>query len=225
MAGVRRNVPNAASSGLQAQAYSVLLDVVSDGTLKAGRALDVDLLADRTGLPSSIIDAALERLASHGFVERAAGQRYVVAACTRDEARRVLVRQGDIDAAAFEDPVVPLGNDRRVIGLAIVAQGREALSVGSLPRLAEADLAFHRMLADVAAGPDADRDDVEHWTRLRRVASEWWAHASATQAARAWEEHAAILEALSRGATGDGAQLVRRHVVSSIEAVSRFDAT
>ncbi|MBM3525970.1 MAG: GntR family transcriptional regulator, partial [Alphaproteobacteria bacterium] len=87
-------MPTAASSDLQAQAYDVLLDIVSDGSLKAGRALDVGLLADRTGLPPTSIDQALERLLANGFVERGEAHRYLVARCSREEARRIFVRQG-----------------------------------------------------------------------------------------------------------------------------------
>lgn len=217
-------MPRAAGSVLQAQAYSVLLDIVSDGALKAGRSLDIPLLASRSGLPAALIDDALSRLAMAGLVDRIGGQRYVVAACSSAQARRLLVQQGDRDAGAIEDQVGALDTDRRVVGLKIIAQGREACSLGALSRLAEADLAFHRFIDDLAVDADFGARDDDHWLYLRRVFCAWWAHADESQAARAWDEHAEILDALTRGDAVDAGHLVRRHVVSSVEVVGRFTA-
>lgn len=218
-------MPQAAGSELQAQAYSVLLDIVSDGALKAGRSLDIALLASRSGLPAASIDAALSRLAAAGLVERMGGQRYVVAACSPAQARRMLVHQGDRDAGAIEEQLGALDADRRVVGLTIIAQGREACSLGSLTRMAEADLAFHRFIEDLVGGADAGARAEDHWLHLRRVYCAWWAQASERQAVRAWDEHGQILDALSRGDVGEAGRLVRRHVVSSVEVVGRFPAT
>lgn len=211
----KNDIAIAPSESLVSQTYRAILDAICDGTLAPDERLNQERLADALNVSRQPVGQALALLKAQGFVKDS-GRRGVVVA-TPD--RRFLTSMYELRAAL--DPLGArlaagkLDETERERGKELIAVGRNALVNGDVHDLVEADAAFHQFLYRLSGNPLLIEVMELYWNHLRRAMSEVLRERG--QAERVWDEHQAILDAVTEGRPVVAADLARHHVESAAE--------
>jgi len=99
--------------------------------------------------------------------------------------------------------------DAKAWGPALIAEGRAAVASGSVKRMIEADMRFHRLLYDLSGNPIIAETAQLHWHHIRRLMGGYLQHYRVR--ASVWDEHEAILQAVIKGDAELAEQRARRH--------------
>ncbi|MGH6900953.1 MAG: GntR family transcriptional regulator, partial [Geminicoccaceae bacterium] len=91
----------------------------------------------------------------------------------------------------------------------ILEQGRAAVAAGDKPAMADADLAFHGLVNELAGNPVIVEIARQQWSHIRRAIDV--VLDDPTLHARIWDEHAAILAAIEGGDAARAERLAREH--------------
>lgn len=155
--------------------------------LAPGARIAQEDLAERLAASRQPISHALQRLKQQGLV-REAGRRGLVVAPIEADYMRALYEV----RAALE-------------------RGRAAVATGDKVALADADLAFHGVVNELAGNPAITEIAREQWSHIRRaidvVLDDPGVHA------RVWDEHAEILSAIAAGDAARAERLAREHAI------------
>ncbi|HZA67586.1 MAG TPA: FCD domain-containing protein, partial [Geminicoccaceae bacterium] len=92
---------------------------------------------------------------------------------------------------------------------AILERGRAAVAAGDKTAMAEADLAFHGLINDLAGNPVIVEIARQQWSHIRRAIDV--VLDDARLHARVWDEHAAIVGAIAEGNAARAERLARAH--------------
>ena len=101
-------------------------------------------------------------------------------------------------------PQIPSGNLKK---LQLSNEGRAAFASGSVKRMVEADMRFHRLLYDLCSNPMIAETAALHWHHIRRLIGGYLQHYPMRNV---WDEHQAILDAVMSG-DPDRAEAAARH--------------
>lgn len=179
--------PVAPRAQLVEQVYDRLLQAICRRQLAPGARIAQEDLAERLAVSRQPISHALQRLKQQGLV-REAGRRGLVVAPIEADYMRALYEV----RAALE-------------------RGRAAVATGDKAALADADLAFHGVVNELAGNPAITEIAREQWSHIRRaidvVLDDPGVHA------RVWDEHAEILSAIAAGDAARAERLAREHAI------------
>jgi DNA-binding GntR family transcriptional regulator len=189
--------------------YEAILDAICGGELPAGARINQDELAQRLNVSRQPIVQALALLKVQGFV-RESGRRGVVAApLDTDAICHLYELRSALDGVACRGAAQRGSADARAWGPHLIAEGRAAVASGSVKRMIEADMRFHRFLYELSGNPIIAETAALHWHHIRRLMGGYLQHYRVRDSV--WNEHEAILDAVMRG-DGDAAEkLARRH--------------
>lgn len=179
--------PVAPRAQLVEQVYDRLLQAICRRQLAPGARIAQEDLAERLAVSRQPISHALQRLKQQGLV-REAGRRGLVVAPIEADYMRALYEV----RAALE-------------------RGRAAVATGDKVALADADLAFHGVVNELAGNPAITEIAREQWSHIRRaidvVLDDPGVHA------RVWDEHAEILSAIAAGDAARAERLASEHAI------------
>ena len=91
----------------------------------------------------------------------------------------------------------------------IVRAGQLAFSERAFARMISADVEFHRSVVEAAGNPLLTESTAVMWRNVQRVMGEVLLQGGSP--AWVWEDHAAILDAVTRGDAAHAEELARRH--------------
>ena len=91
----------------------------------------------------------------------------------------------------------------------LIAEGRAAVASGSVQRMIEADMRFHRFLYDLSGNPIIAETAQLHWHHIRRLMGGYLQHYRVR--ASVWDEHEAILQAVIEGDADLAEKRARQH--------------
>lgn len=201
------------------EVYARLKAAILSGDLAPGLPLAQEQLADRLGVSRQPVSHALRLLHSEGLVTERGRRGLMVAPVEPDRLRGLYQVRAALDGLAAR-----LAAERAAAGAAAdlthcLAEGRRALGQGSLPKgslakgslaeLIDADAAFHQAVYDLSGNPAIAETAEAAWPHFRRSMGVVLSDASYRE--RAWREHAAIAEAIRRGAAAAAESLAREH--------------
>jgi DNA-binding GntR family transcriptional regulator len=106
--------------------------------------------------------------------------------------------------AALNNPAVALEG-----GSSLIEEGRRHCQSGSVMKMIHADMGFHRFIYRISGNPAIDSTVSPHWYHLLRIMGQVLQHKPPRQ--KIWDEHAAILVAISEGDAHKAHQLARQH--------------
>jgi len=190
---------------LTEQVYQRLLHAICDGELAPGARLTQEDLAAALGVSRQPVLQALRLLKKDGFVS--------------DVGRRGL-RVAPLEAAAitpvYEVRAVLDGLAARRAALAhaqldptIILEGRQAAAGPHIGPMIDADMRFHHLIYAAAGNPLIAATANQHWHHIRRAMG---AVLQIVGRRRAWwDEHEAILQAVSSGEADRAERLAREH--------------
>ncbi|MEC4015829.1 GntR family transcriptional regulator [Streptomyces sp. H27-D2] len=188
-------------------------DIVS-GTLPPGSRLVEELLARRYGVSRVPVREALRVLETEGFVT----SRRHVGACVAEPTEREAADLLDVRAL-----LEPLGAARAAqrrteahlkVLRGLVRLGRERARLGQLSDLRSLDGWFHETLAGASGSPGL----AALLTQLRRKADWMYPPEPPARAVGTWDEHGALVDAVTRGDAARARAVVSARLERSLAA-------
>jgi DNA-binding GntR family transcriptional regulator len=211
--------PVAPRTQLVEQVYDRLLQAICRRQLAPGARIAQEDLAERLAVSRQPISHALQRLKQQGLVRDAGRRGLVIAPIEADYVQALYEVRAALDAVAAacaarrvgkaaprgdEPPDHPLAEAR-----AVLERGRAAVAAGDKEAMADADLAFHGVVNELAGNPVITEIARQQWSHIRRAIDVVLDDPSVH--ARVWDEHAAILRAIVDGDAVRAERLAREH--------------
>jgi DNA-binding GntR family transcriptional regulator len=187
--------------------YDAILDAISGGELAAGARINQDELAAKLNVSRQPIVQALALLKVQGFVRETGRRGVVVAPLDADFISHLYELRSALDGAACRGAAVRGSAEAKLWGPALIAEGRAAFASGSVKRMVDADMRFHRLLYDLCGNPMIAETASLHWHHIRRLIGGYLQHYPMRDV---WDEHQAILDAVIAG-DPDRAEAAARH--------------
>ncbi len=177
------------------------------GNCAAGARINQDELAARLNVSRQPIVQALALLKVQGFVRETGRRGVVVAPLDADFICHLYELRSALDGAACRGAAQRGSADAKAWGPALIAEGRAAFASGSVKRMVDADMRFHRLLYDLCGNPMIAETASLHWHHIRRLIGGYLQHYPMRDV---WDEHQAILDAVIAG-DPDRAEAAARH--------------
>lgn len=198
---------------LAERVYNAILDAICDGQLAPGERLTQEQLAATLNVSRQPVLQALLLLRKQGFVCEAGRRGLVVAPLDPDFVMRLYEVRSVLDGLACRAAAErqPAEAGRR--GPALVDAGRAAARSRSVARMIEADMRFHLFLYELSGNALIAETASLHWQHIRRVMGTYLQRAAAPEAI--WDEHEAILAAVTAGDGERAERLARAHAEGS----------
>ena len=195
--------------------YEAILDAICDGELPAGDRINQDELARRLNVSRQPVVQALSLLKVQGFVRESGRRGVVVAPLDAGSISHFYELRSALDGAACRGAAQRGSADARAWGPPLIAEGRAAVASGSVKRMIEADMRFHRFLYDLSGNPMIAETAALHWQHVRRLMGGYLRQYRARDSV--WDEHEAILAAIMRGDAAEAEAAARRHAEGAAE--------
>jgi DNA-binding GntR family transcriptional regulator len=226
--------PVAPRAQLVEQVYDRLLQAICRRQLLPGARIGQEDLAEQLAVSRQPISHALQRLKQQGLVRDAGRRGLVVAPIEADYVHALYEVRAALDAVAAARAARRVreaagrgedGHDHRLAeARAILERGRAAVAVADKAALADADLAFHGVVNELAGNPVISEIARQQWSHIRRAIDVVLDDPSVH--ARVWNEHAAILGAIAAGDADRAERLAREHATrAGDETCRRLTAT
>lgn len=206
--------------------YHAILDAICDGDLPAGARINQDALAERLNVSRQPVVQALALLKVQGFVRESGRRGVVVAPLDAASIAHLYELRSALDGVACRGAALRGGADARAWGPKLIADGRAAVASGSVKRMIEADMRFHRLLYELSGNPIVAETAALHWHHVRRLMGGYLQHYRVRDSV--WDEHEAILKAVMRGDAEQAEALARRHAdgaAANFTALAAADGT
>jgi DNA-binding GntR family transcriptional regulator len=194
--------------------YDAILDAISGGELAAGARINQDELAARLNVSRQPVVQALALLKVQGFVRESGRRGVVVAPLDTGFISCLYELRSALDGAACRGAALRAAAEAKLWGPALIADGRAAFASGSVKRMVEADMRFHRLLYDLCGNPMIAETAALHWHHIRRLIGGYLQHYPMRDV---WDEHQAILDAVIAG-DPDRAEAAARHHADAASA-------
>jgi len=194
--------------------YDAILDAISGGELAAGARINQDELAARLNVSRQPVVQALALLKVQGFVRETGRRGVVVAPLDADFISHLYELRSALDGAACRGAARRGSTEAKLWGPALIAEGRAAFASGSVKRMVDADMRFHRLLYDLCGNPMIAETAALHWHHIRRLIGGYLQHYPMRDV---WDEHQAILDAVIAG-DPDRAEAAARHHADNASA-------
>ncbi len=187
---------------------TAIRDDIVGGFFPPGSRLTEELLAQRYGVSRVPVREALRTLESEGFVRTRRHAGASVAEPTEQEAADLLELRGLLEPLGAARAAQRRGEAHLKVLRGLVRLGQERAVQGQLSDLPALGGWFHETLAQASGSPTL----AALLTQLRHKIAWVYGGGSADRAAQAWEEHAAIVDAVARGDADRARRLAALHV-------------
>jgi DNA-binding GntR family transcriptional regulator len=191
------------------QVYEAIVDDICTGRLNPGTPLRQEQLAERFSVSRQPVQQALLLLRNQGLVREFGRRGLEVAPVDRTLVSHLYELRALLDgyaARAAAERHRPEDLPRLV---EIVQAGRQAYADRAFARMITADVEFHRGLVDVSGNPLLVESAAVMWRSVQRVMGEVLLQGGAPS--WVWEDHVAILDAVTRGDGENAEKLAREH--------------
>jgi DNA-binding GntR family transcriptional regulator len=191
------------------QVYLSLRAAICEGQLAPGERLNQDQLAAKLQVSRQPVGQAIQLLKSQGFVCDTGRRGVEIALLSAEHITGLYQIRAALDAlaareAALNNPAAALED-----GSSLIEEGRRHCQSGSIMKIIHADMGFHRFIYRISGNPAIDSTVSPHWYHLLRIMGQVLKHKPPRQ--KIWDEHAAILVAISEGDANKAHQLARQH--------------
>jgi DNA-binding GntR family transcriptional regulator len=194
--------------------YDAILDAISGGELAAGARINQDELAARLNVSRQPVVQALALLKVQGFVRESGRRGVVVAPLDADFISHLYELRSALDGAACRGAARRGSAEAKLWGPALIAEGRAAFASGTVKRMVDADMRFHRFLYDLCGNPMIAETAALHWHHIRRLIGGYLQRYPMRDV---WDEHQAILDAVISG-DPERAEAAARHHADNASA-------
>jgi len=191
------------------QVYHSLRDAICEGQFVPGERLNQDHLATKLQVSRQPVGQAIQLLKSQGFVNDTGRRGVEVSSLSMEQISGLYQIRAALDALAARE--VARKNPSGVLeeGLPLIEQGREHCRTGSIMEMIHTDMDFHRLIYRLSGNPAIGKTVAPHWYHLLRIMGLVLQRKPPRQ--KIWDEHASILDAISKGDVKQAEELARQH--------------
>ena len=203
----------AAQPNLVEQVRDAILEEIASGALAPGERVIQEQIAQALGVSRQPVQQALVLLRNQGVLQDAPGRGLLVAPLDPEHVLHMYDIRAAIEGLAARR-AAELGAERAAkAGPPLIEAGRKAVATGSVARMITADMKFHEFIYGLSGNPLIVPALESYLSHTQRVIGEVLMRDEKPR--DIWDQHEAILEAVSR-ADGDGAEaLVRSHLTQA----------
>ncbi len=191
------------------QVYHSLRDAICEGQLVPGERLNQDQLAAKLQVSRQPVGQAIQLLKNQGFVNDTGRRGVEIASLSTEQITGLYQIRAALDALAAREAARNSAIDALEEGLPLIEKGRQHCRSSSIVEMIHTDMEFHRFIYQISGNPAIDSTVSPHWYHLLRIMSLVLRHKPPRQ--RIWDEHEAILRAISNGNADKAEQLARQH--------------
>ncbi len=203
------------SSVASQRVADVLAERITSGQLRPGERIIQEQLAQQLGISRQPVQQALTLLRKEGVLIDAPGRGLQVASLDLQHVSHMYEVRAVIEGLAFRCAAEHNAKAAAQRGPALMRAGRKAVASGSYSAMIAADMAFHDVIYALSGNPLVAPAMQTHWTQTQRVMGEVLMRDDKPR--DIWDQHEALLAAVSAG-DGDGAErLARRHILDAAE--------
>lgn len=205
--------PLLAAPSLVEQVHRSILSSIASGQLRPGERIIQEQLAQQLGISRQPVQQALTLLRKEGVLIDAPGRGLQVASLDLEHVRHMYEVRAVIEGLAFRCAAEHNAKAAATRGPALMRAGRKAVASGSYSAMIAADMAFHDVIYALSGNPLVAPAMETHWTQTQRVMGAVLMRDDKPR--DIWDQHEALLAAVSAG-DGEGAErLARRHILEA----------
>ncbi|WP_068091665.1 GntR family transcriptional regulator [Novosphingobium rosa] len=197
------------------QVFEAIVAEVVEGRLQPNQRLIQEEIAAQLGVSRQPVQQALLLLRAEGFVQEAPGRGLIVAPIDVDFVRDIYEVRSVSEGLACRLAAQRGAEQARKDGPALIRAGRLAEAEGSIPMLIDADMRFHQFLYEISGNKVIKEATGPHWRHLQRVMAEVLMRDETPR--QIWDQHEAILDAVSRGDARAAEKVARDHIVKAAD--------
>jgi len=203
----------ALAPNLVEQVRDAILDEIVSGQLAQGERIIQKQIANTLGVSRQPVQQALLLLRSEGVLREAPGRGLVVAPLEPEQVKHMYDMRAAIEGLAARLAAEHNAERAAQLGPALIDAGRKAVASGSVAKMVAADLKFHEFIYELSGNPLIAPAMAAHWTHTQRVMVEVLTRDETPR--DIWDQHAAVLDAIARGAPEQAERLARLHVAQA----------
>lgn len=197
------------------QVRDAILGEITSGQLAPGERIIQEQIAKALGVSRQPVQQALLLLRDQGVLRDAPGRGLVVAPLEPEKVQHMYDMRAVIEGLACRLAAEHSAERAARAGPALIEAGRKAVASGSVARMVAADLKFHAFIYELSANPLIAPAMAAHWTHTQRVMGEVLTKDETPR--DIWDQHAAIIDAIARGAPAKAETLARNHITQAAD--------
>lgn len=197
------------------QVHEAILAEIAAGTLAPGARVIQEQIAADLGVSRQPVQQALLLLRNQGLLHEAPGRGLIVAPLDTARSRHMYEIRAVIEGLAARNAAERHAADAAAEGPALIEAGRKAVRSGHIGALIAADMRFHALIYRLSDNPLIPDAMAPHWTWTQRVMGEVMVHDERPR--DIWDQHAAILDAVTAGDAARAEKLARQHVTQAAD--------
>ncbi|MGW3246079.1 GntR family transcriptional regulator [Streptomyces sp. NPDC001070] len=212
-ATVRINRP----APLRQAVHDALIELIINGTLKPGRHLVEAELAEHLGVSRQPVREALQRLQIDGWVDLRPSQGAFVHSPTQEEAAQLLSVRAVLETHSAHGAALHATEQDVARLWELQEAGIAALAADDARGIVEANAALHGFITELSRNkvlaeliPQVDRRVRWYYTPIAKPRGK-----------DAWNEHAALIDAIAEGDADRAEELMRRHTQHTTDFYGR----
>lgn len=203
----------AAQPKLVEQVQDAILADISSGRLRAGERIIQEHIAQVLGVSRQPVQQALALLRNKGVLRDAPGRGLVVASLDLDYVQSMYEVRAVLEGLAFRKAAEVNAERAREVGRKFIELGRKAVKGRSVPAMIDADRKFHDFIYELSGNPLIAPAMEAQWTYTQRVMGEVLMRDERPR--DIWDQHEALLAAVSEGQAAQAEKLARQHVTQA----------
>jgi DNA-binding GntR family transcriptional regulator len=203
----------APAPNLTEQVRDAILGEIAAGHLAPGDRIIQEQIAKTLGVSRQPVQQALLLLRNQGVLRDAPGRGLEVAPLEPDQVRHLYDMRAVVEGLACRLAAEHNAERAAKLGPALIDAGRKAVASGSVAKMVAADLKFHDFIYGLSGNPLVAAAMTTQWTHTQRVMGEVLVNDEPPR--DIWDQHAAILDAIARGAASKAEALARSHITQA----------
>jgi len=203
----------AAQPKLVEQVHEAIVSEIAEGKLRPGERIIQEQIAQVLGVSRQPVQQALLLLRNQGVLREAPGRGLIVAPLDLDYVRNMYDIRAVMEGLAFRKAAETSPERARNRGPALIQNGRKAVKSGSVAAMIAADIKFHDFIYELSENPLIAPTMEAQWTYTQRVMGEVLMRDERPR--DIWDQHEAMLEAVSAGEGAKAEKLARQHVTQA----------
>jgi len=204
-----------AAPSLVEQVHQAVLSDIASGQLRPGERISQEQLAQQLGISRQPVQQALTLLRKEGVLIDAPGRGLQVAPLDLEHVRHMYEVRAVIEGLAFRSAAERYTSQADKRGSALIRAGRQAVAKQSYADMIAADMAFHDFIYELSGNPLVAPAMQTHWTQTQRVMGEVLMRDDKPR--DTWDQHEALLRAVTAGDGEAAERLARRHILDAAE--------
>ena len=203
----------ATAPNLVEQVSDAILDEIAAGKLAPGERIIQEQIAQALGVSRQPVQQALALLRNQGVLQDAPGRGLIVTPLDPGHVQQMYDIRAVIEGLACRRAAETNAMLAAKQGPALIEAGRKAVAGGSVAKMIAADMRFHEFIYALSGNPLIAPALGTHLTYTQRVMGEVLVRDEKPR--DIWDQHARILDAISKGDGERAEALARSHITQA----------